>query len=121
MSLSLFLNPYDQRFHLLLRCNYKGRPYFSCRPVQDLHVTRSGGSGTTLHLSRWSVSQRGYKYWAVVHLGTYEGMSGEKTKHSFNVVYELIVFPEIYRTHCIILYHTISQVSRKYPHRAHRG
>ncbi|KAK3180342.1 hypothetical protein K4F52_008313 [Lecanicillium sp. MT-2017a] len=72
MSLSLFLNPYDQRFHLLLRCNYKGRPYFSCRSVQDLHVTRSGGSGTTLHLSRWSVSQRGYKYWAVVHLGTYE-------------------------------------------------
>ena len=75
MSLSLFMNPYDHRLYILLRCNYKTRPYFSCRPVQDLQVTRSGKSGATLHLSRWSASLRGYKSWAVVHMRTYEGMS----------------------------------------------
>ncbi len=78
MSLTLFMNPYDRRFHLLLRCNHKARPYFSCRPVQDLHVTRSGASGATLHFSRWSASQRRYNYWAVVHLRTYEGMLVEQ-------------------------------------------
>lgn len=119
MSLSLFINHYDHRLYILLRCNYKARPYFSCRPVQDLRVTRSEKSGSTLLLSRWSASLRGYKNWAVVHMKTYEGMSQrhdvppKKKKPPKKKLFSILILAIYFRINCTLLHHPLSQNSRK--------
>ncbi|EGX94006.1 hypothetical protein CCM_02277 [Cordyceps militaris CM01] len=69
IALIVFINCHDNMPYLMLRSTIEITPYYDCRPLSAISITRCK---TALHLTRWSNRKYCWTLWAVLQFRYFE-------------------------------------------------